>query len=281
LLKYVQHISNQQVATFLLISLGEANLETDLPLIKYKNYKFIKLNEFTIYYNNEESAKQTIEEVFNNKCYQFKTTKRVPVIIDAGSNIGIATLFFKATYPEAKIICFEPDPNTFEILKINVHVNHLKDITLINAAVSCIDGEVDFYGQIDVNEPDTRGNSIINLWGQQRDICNEIKINSVKLSSYINDEIDFLKLDIEGAEEQVLSELSDKIKFCKSMAIEFHESEQLNYINNINRIEKILKQHKFDYKIISADTSVFPEAVKGWVNKMKPHLYIIKAIQRL
>ncbi len=181
----------------------------------------------------------------------------------------------------AKIICFEPDPNAFAMLKLNVEVNQLNDVTLINAALSAVEGMIDFYGQIHVNNPDARGNSIIDVWGAQRAVYNKIQVQSMKLSSYIHTEIDFLKLDIEGAEEQVLTELEDKLKLIRAMGIEFHETKTMQHINSLDRIKSLLFRYHFDYKLILNDISILPDPVKEWASKMNPHLYTIKAIQPL
>ena len=242
-----------------------------------EHYQFIKFNDFTVYHNNEESAKQTLQEIFGNGHYQFETTKKDPLIIDAGSNIGVATLFFKMHYPAAKIICFEPDPNAFAVLKFNIAANQLKDVTVINAALSKTEGFVDFYGQIHGKNPDARGNSIIDAWGEQRTINQKIRVRSLKLSSYIHSAIDFLKLDIEGAEEQVLQELGSKLKLIKAMSIEFHHAEKIQPINDLDRIKLRLSQFGFNYDVIPNDISVLPDPVKDWVKRINPHLFTIKA----
>jgi len=252
-------------------------LNIQLAPVEKGYFSSIKFQDLIIYHNNEVSARQTLDEVFGNSHYQFKTNKDNPLIIDAGSNIGIATLFFKKYYPAAKIICFEPDPNAFAVLKLNIEANNLKDVTLINAALSATEGLIDFYGQIHVDNPDARGNSIIDLWGAQRATYNKIQVQSVKLSSYIHTEIDFLKLDIEGAEEQVLRELGDKLRLFKAMAIEFHEAEQLLHINSMDRIKSLLKEQGFNYDIVTNDISILPETVQDWARKLNPHLYTIKA----
>lgn len=250
---------------------------------KRECYNYLKFQNFIIYYNNEESAKQTLNEIFCNGHYQFETDKKSPTIIDAGSNIGIAALFFKKCYPAAKIICFEPDPNAFAVLKLNVETNQLKDITLINAALSNVTGMIDFYGQIFASNPDARGNSIIDAWGAQREIYHKIQVQSVELSSYIYSDIDFLKLDIEGAEEQVLQELgvSTKLNLVKAMAIEFHEAKQIQYINSLDRIKLLFEKYGFSYEVILNDISILPESVKEWATKVNPHLYAIKARKKL
>ncbi|MBA3660255.1 MAG: FkbM family methyltransferase [Gammaproteobacteria bacterium] len=248
--------------------------------MKNSAQRFIKHSGFTIYYDNEESMQQTLDEVFNDGYYLFESAEDSPLIIDAGSNIGIATLFFKKYHPRARIVCFEPDPNAFSCLKKNVAMNELKDVTLINAALSKVEGTIDFYGQIHMDHPDSRGNSIIDSWGIQREICNQIQVKSVKLSSYINGPIDFLKLDIEGAEQQVLEEIGNKLDLIKAMTLEFHETEMMRNINELTEIKTLLLRHQFHLDIHSKDlANILPESTQAWASKAKPFLHTIKAVK--
>jgi FkbM family methyltransferase len=67
------------------------------------------------------------------------------VILDCGANIGMATLFFKWLYPNARIDAFEPDPKTFQLLENNVKQNHLTNVATHNCALWDIDGKIDFF----------------------------------------------------------------------------------------------------------------------------------------
>jgi FkbM family methyltransferase len=63
-----------------------------------------------------------------------------PIIVDAGANIGLATLWFKAQYPKATVIAIEPDLENFAVLKENAVAS---DTTLlVNAAVGSLPGSV-------------------------------------------------------------------------------------------------------------------------------------------
>ena len=43
-----------------------------------------------------------------------------PLIIDCGANIGISVLEWKSRWPMARVICFEPDPDAFRLLEMNI-----------------------------------------------------------------------------------------------------------------------------------------------------------------
>ena len=248
----------------------------------------LNIGQYSLAYNNKEMTVQLVQEIFNDNIYTFKTTKKEPLIIDAGSNIGIATIFFKSLYPQAKILCFEPDPNSFVLLKRNIFNNCLREVTIVNAALAAKTGVIDFYGEITQNTPYSCGNSIIQEWGEQRSLDdaiylmkNKIKVSAVQLSTYITEEIDFLKLDIEGAERQVLEELGDKITLIKEIAVEIHCTNDKKFINHLDSIISLFKKYSFHTEITQKNISdIFPPQTAIWLSKAKPKLFELKAYRK-
>lgn len=187
-----------------------------------------------------------MEAIFVNKEFYFKSKKENPLILDCGSNIGISILFFKCLYPKCRIISFEPDKNTFSLLKKNIQFNNLQDVVLHNNAISNTEGIVNFY--YDPNNPGDENMSII----KDRLFDEVEEVQSVLLSDYINNQIDFMKMDIEGAETMVFEELSkkNKIKFIKTMVIEYHHHiKPLD--DQLSKILRILEDNGFGYQLQS------------------------------
>ena len=238
---------------------------------------FKQIANFKVIYNNEIAMQELYDSIFDQQIYSFHTNVSTPNIIDAGSNIGIATLFFKSKYPSANILSFEPDPYNFAILKKNIAINNIKNVKVVNAALAKQSGVTSFYGEIDKNA-DTRGNSIINAWGNQRTTSKTITVKAVKLSSYIKSTVDFLKLDIEGAEQQVLEELGDKLRLIKHLIIEVHETKNIYFENNLTIICQILKDYGFELEIQNINNLDFlPEQTMEWSQKVSPIFSIVKA----
>ncbi len=167
---------------------------------------------------DENAFLSSFAEIFVDLCYVPTTTSRTPLIIDGGSNIGLSVLFFKRLYPEATILAFEPDRDAFTCLSANVGANDIQGISLYERALSDQDGETEFF--FDPDQPGSRKHSIV----AERVPVASRRVQAAKLSTFIEQEIDFLKLDIEGAETQVLSELrtEDKLRQVREMAIEYH-----------------------------------------------------------
>lgn len=199
-----------------------------------------KILSYQIQYTDQLSLYLEFKDIFKNKIYHFNSQKPNPVIIDAGSCIGMSIMYFKHVYPGARIIGFEPDKEIFEILQNNIKKNNLSNIELINSALSSNEGELIFY-------PDgTDGGSLTFKNNKE-----PTKVKAVKLSKYINEPVDFLKMNIEGAELEVLTEISEKLHYISEMVIEYHSFDNFN--QNLHKILDLLNQNDFMYLINDFD----------------------------
>jgi FkbM family methyltransferase len=119
------------------------------------------------------------------------------VIVDLGSHIGASILRLRAAYPQARIYGFEPDPATFARLVPNVA--QLPDVVVRPWAISERDGPATFY---------QRGQSWISSMSPHGSGRSPITVESVTLDSALArlgvDQVDLLKIDVEGAEPAIL-----------------------------------------------------------------------------
>src|ERR687891_918657 len=86
------------------------------------------------------------EEIFLRRQYAFESSRERPLIVDVGSNIGLAILFFKRLFPGATVLGFEPDPDTFELLTRNLEANRLEGVRIRNEALYDGREELDLFG---------------------------------------------------------------------------------------------------------------------------------------
>ena len=195
---------------------------------------------FKLKYNNGPNLYMQYKDEFINQIYKFNSTRLDPIIIDGGSNIGLSLLYFKTLYKESRIISFEPDPEIFKILQDNVENNKLGNISLHQKGLG-IENCDTFFKQ------DGMAGGSINQEGSG------IKIKMVRLSEYINEPIDFLKLNIEGQEYDVIQELSTskKIQNINEMVIEYHGFPYMN--QTLGDILQILNKSNFRYFIHDFD----------------------------
>jgi FkbM family methyltransferase len=187
-------------------------------------------------------------EVFVAKTYLLTDLPASPTIIDAGGNIGMATLFFKYYYPEAKIFVFEPDETNFSYLQKNITSNKLTRVTPFNIALSDTKGKLTLYERSDVNggdigvslSRDFRGN-----YHKDADIV-AIEVPTDKLSSLMPSKVDLMKIDIEGGEAGVFKDLDDQEKLgaIANIVMEFHKIPENPLPTLLSRLEKY--HHTFE-----------------------------------
>ena len=154
-------------------------------------------------------------DIFSQEIYAFHTKKRKPVILDGGANIGLSIIYFKKLYPECTITAFEPDPIIFDILQQNIAAFGYRDVDLINKALWTSDTLVDFW-----KEGADGGRILRHLEPKSAD---NIQISAARLRNYmLTRQIDFLKLDIEGAEVDVILDCADCLEQIEYLFIEYH-----------------------------------------------------------
>jgi FkbM family methyltransferase len=176
------------------------------------------------------------KEIFADEFYYFESTDRNPVIFDCGANVGMSVLYFKKLFPEARITAFEAEPDIATLLRSNLKNNHVNGVTIINKAVWKDDQGIWFGSE-------SADSSSIYSTAEKK------KVASVRLKDYLLAEshIDFLKIDIEGAETEVLHDCRHALGHVKNLFVEFH-----SYIGNpqgLANILQIFEENGFRYYI--------------------------------
>jgi FkbM family methyltransferase len=192
---------------------------------------------------DRRTLKLLYREIFVRQHYYFHSDSDAPRIVDCGANIGMASLYFKWLYPKARVMAFEPDPGTFQMLLRNIADNRL-DIEAHNCALWDKDGELDFFTS--EREPGSLLMSADNF----RTHATAIKVPARKLSAFIHDPVDFLKMDVEGSEYCILKELVDsgKINVVRQMVIEYHHRIGQNK-SCLAEFLSLLEESGFEYQI--------------------------------
>jgi FkbM family methyltransferase len=138
--------------------------------------------------------------------------KRGDTVLDIGANIGYYTLLFARLVSEkGKVIAFEPGPDNFALLKKNVETNGYKNVILVQKAVSNKTEKVKLY----LHKSEKKQHSLYSPDNSQE----SIEVESVRLDDYINEKVDFIKIDIEGAEGEAAQGMSNLLKKNKEIKI--------------------------------------------------------------
>jgi FkbM family methyltransferase len=150
-------------------------------------------------------------EIFQQKIYAFSAANGSPRIIDGGANIGLSVFFFKNLYPSCRLTAFEPDPKVFSVLEENVRVHGSEGVELLQRALWSAETTLDFASE------GADGGRV----SRDKDSGNAF-VQTVRLRDFLGEQIDFLKLDIEGAETEVLGDCADRLENVSNLFVEYH-----------------------------------------------------------
>lgn len=171
-----------------------------------------------------------LTELFGMNVYYFESAEEAPTVIDAGSNIGDSLLYFKQLYPSATVLCFEPHPAALELLRQNLEANAFKDVKVFPFALGSSDREArhsfvedgSYLGNTE--RPELR--AAMDAQGQARSAHASFTVQTRRLSQVPEVQrcgrIDLLKLDIEGAEADVVKDMEPFLGNVENVIIETH-----------------------------------------------------------
>lgn len=152
------------------------------------------------------------DEIFHKESYKFRSFKEDILIIDCGANIGLSIIYFKKLFPEATVIGFEPDEKIFEALEHNIRSFDLPNVRLFKKACWSKETTLQFY-----SEGADAGRTATSF-----DKENVVSVETVRIKDFLDKEIAFLKIDIEGAEFEVLEDAAENLTNVKNIFIEYH-----------------------------------------------------------
>lgn len=158
-------------------------------------------------------------QVFLHKEYQFASQFKLKNILDLGGNCGFTAIFMANLFPEAKIVTVEPDEDNFITLQKNI--SNYPNIVALNAAVwskNCqvyLTNPTGDSSQKSFSEKSPNYNENITVV-QAYDVVTISKMYGVSVW-------DFIKIDVEGAEIELLAAPQGWINYVNLIAIEIHD----------------------------------------------------------
>jgi len=196
--------------------------------------------------------------------------KKGDVVLDIGANIGYYTLIFaKLVGEEGKVYAFEPEPDNFALLKYNVEINGYQNVILVQKAVSNKSGEIRLYLCED-NKGDHR------IY-DSHDGRKFVEIEVIQLDDYFknyNGRVDFIKIDIQGAEGGVIQGatlLLQKNPRNLKIATEFWPTGLKRFGTEPEEYLKLLLKHGFKlYHINERENKIKPTNITELLETYTP-----------
>jgi FkbM family methyltransferase len=221
--------------------------------MKFLSHKIAKsIRKTKIYFlkdNILKNYKYNLDYIF---CWMDIFKFNNPIILDIGANIGLYSLCYKIKYSNSKIFSFEPQKNIFNIIKKNIRINNLKNIHTFNIGIS----NKITWGKLSIPKKEIHerykkniNHGLFSLQTRNKDFkkCKLNTLDNFFLKRKIK-KIDFVKIDVEGHEKQVLLGAINLIK-------KFSPIIQLEYNNLSKKLSRVKKNYyikfakKFNYKI--------------------------------
>jgi FkbM family methyltransferase len=161
------------------------------------------------------------------------------VIVDLGCNVGYTTAHFAATYPTARVVAVELESGNFTMALKNTDAWRDR-VTVLNAAIWSNDGYVNFGGPLD-DSYQVVASANVPAEPTEQPVNGLAK--SITMASLLRDlntsHIDYLKMDIEGAEDEVILKSDCSwLRHVSELKIELHGTGYSDF-------ERVLTSHGF------------------------------------
>jgi methyltransferase, FkbM family len=169
------------------------------------------------------------------------------IIFDVGANLGNHTLYWADRLKCERIFSFEPYKPTFDILKRNIVVNNLPNVTAVNKGVG---KEKGVAGVAFFDESNLGSTTLKYMQNSDDNSMEMIDLDSFVIENNIGN-IDFIKIDVESFELQVLDGMKNILTTMKpDIWIEVGSE-------TFNEVIKILGHHGYEYVDIEGFNMLF------------------------
>ena len=214
----------------------------------------------TIYGYNIEVSPKWGEDVYYLGFYEAGTLKFINLVLknsdstflDIGANIGLMSMHAASSLKgKGRVIAFEPVQFFFDKLNINIKLNEFKNIQTIKKGVGSIATKIPIY--LDGGCP-----SVISKFRDEKGATEMIDVEP--LDEILKNEnitnVDFIKIDVEGFEFDVLKGAMQTIKNCKPVLCIEYIKKIADESFNVKVLTEYLKELNSEYRFFQfIDTS--------------------------
>jgi FkbM family methyltransferase len=217
-------------------------------LIRWTYYKiFYKRKVYSFKFDNETTLKaytdlsQSDDYKTIKGYFKYYSLKESDVVIDCGAHVGVITLYASQKVgASGKVIAFEPDDMNYLKLKDNIKLNNLKNVILIKKGVWSKDATLEFFSTL-------AADSSFVIKGTNKSVKVPVTAIDSELKKHKINRLDFIKMDIEGAEIEAVKGCT---KFMKKCNVHFAIASYhiVDGKKTCFELEKWFKKHNYNAK---------------------------------
>ena len=206
------------------------------PVLQYfnviKKKKIIKFkNGLKCYLRDRGDAIAFFENFFLDVNFPSKKfdINESDTVIDIGAHIGFFTIIAAVKAKRGKILAFEPNNKSFELLRENIKLNKFENTIITNSGVLDITGKAELF----LSDDYSIGNSMFLEKSDKKEIVEVVTLSDI-INAHQIKKINLLKLDCEGAEFKIILNLNDDIiKKIEKITVEVHPKMANRSINEL------------------------------------------------
>jgi len=203
-----------------------------------------KLRHGSLRFPDRAALWTLLQEILINEDYFAELGTDSPRILDCGAHYGAGVYYFVTRYPGARVTAFEPDPSNLGVLSENVSKNGFANVEVLPYALSAEDGARTLYR----SEQFTMASALSDRRKHFGESLKPVEVQCRRLSPYLNEPIDFLKLDIEGEEDRVLAECAGALPNVHYLFCEYHQGAGLSG-DRLPKILQLLEDSGFNVQV--------------------------------
>ncbi len=240
----LKRYSNRLVLAFKAIRLYSNWLPVLISYLGLRNETRLVLRNDTIYEIRPKTKDfQVVNDIYMNKMYHryLSILKRPSVAIDIGANIGTFSILAAKQHPAVKVYAFEPFAENVTMLKKNVALNKLEEqVAVFQSGIANKKGK----RELSIDAENTGAHS---LYGKGKKVSIAVTTLTEVFKKQKIQACDFLKIDCEGAEFEILYSAERVLRKVRTITCEFHE-----YFNtgNVEELVKFLEKQGFVVSLV-------------------------------
>jgi FkbM family methyltransferase len=154
-----------------------------------------------------------LDTIFKQEAYRFAAANSAPFIIDGRADVGLGVLYFKRTYPDSRVLAFEPDPDAFKALRANCDALGLTGVELAPKKLWTCETVLQQRDKLA---------GVRQVVADRKD--GMVEVRTARLRDLLRQPVDLLKLDLAADEATLLEDCQDLLTNVAHLVLHYRSA---------------------------------------------------------